>query len=147
MMSRYFYSFLLSLSLLFSAHASTNNSQSWIEYADNDLCAAQVLIDHKKPLIGVALYHIEQAVEKALKAFLIFNNTSFALTHDLKPLLTSCSKIDSGFDQFAIDAKEISPYATKSRYPNKSYTPLTKVAVEKFIQRAQTIIDYVHERI
>lgn len=146
-MSRYFYSFILSLSLLFSAHASTNNSQFWIEYADNDLCAAQVLIDYKKPLIGIALYHIEQAVEKAFKAYLVSHRVSFALTHDLKPLLANCSKLDADFDQFAEDAKEISPYATKSRYPNKSYSPPTKAVVEKLIQRAQTIVEFVHERI
>ncbi|GMU19206.1 MAG: hypothetical protein AMXMBFR12_03980 [Candidatus Babeliales bacterium] len=146
-MSRYFYSFILSLSFLFSAQASTNDCYSWIEYADNDLRAAQVVIDIQNPLIGVSLYHIEQALEKTLKAYLIAHDVSFALTHDLKPLLKSCITLDTNFDQFTADAKEISPYATKSRYPNKSYIPPTKEAVEKFIQRAQTIVYFVHKRL
>lgn len=146
-MSRYFYSILFSLSLIFCAHGKHADNTAWIEYADNDLRAAQVLIDVKDPLIGVSLYHIEQAVEKALKAYLIAHDVSFALTHDLKPLLKSCTTLDTNFDQFAADAKEISPYATKSRYPNKSYSAPTKAAVEQLIKKAGTIVEFVHARI
>ncbi|CAN5194193.1 hypothetical protein BH09DEP1_BH09DEP1_5160 [soil metagenome] len=108
--------------------------------------AAQVLIDVKDPLIGVALYHIEQAVEKALKAYLICHDISFELTHSLGPLIKSCCDDDQNFVKFTADAKEINPYATKSRYPNKSYTPPTKTAVENLIQRASQIVAYVHNR-
>lgn len=146
-MFRYFSSFILSLSLIFSAHGKPADSIPWMAYADNDLRAAQVLIEVKEPLIGVSLYHIEQAFEKALKAYLIAHDVSFALTHDLKPLLKSCSTMDTQFDQFALDAKEISPYATKSRYPNKSYTPPTKNEVEQLIKRAQLLVTFVNKRI
>lgn len=146
-MFRYLSSFILSLSLIFSAHGKPADSIPWSAYADNDLRAAQVLIEVKEPLIGVSLYHIEQAFEKALKAYLIAHDVSFALTHDLKPLLKSCSTVDTQFDQFALDAKEISPYATKSRYPNKSYTPPTKNEVEQLIERTQAILEFVHEKI
>ena len=146
-MFRYFSSFILSLSLIFSARGKPADSIPWMAYADNDLRAAQVLIDVKEPLIGLSLYHIEQAVEKALKAYLIAHDISFALTHDLKPLLKSCSTVDTQFDQFASDAKEISPYATKSRYPNKSYTPPSKVDVEQLIKRAAIMIAFVNKQI
>lgn len=147
MMSRYFYSFLLSLSLIFSAQGSSTISAAWIEYADNDIRAAHVVMDVKNPLIGIALYHIEQAVEKALKAYLIAHEVAFALTHDLKPLLASCSKLDSGFTQFESEVKVISPYATKSRYPNKSYTPPSPDEVEELIEKAESIVNYVYEGI
>lgn len=147
-MSRYFHSLILSLSLIFSAHGSSADSSSdWISYADNDLRAAHVLMGVKNPLIGVALYHIEQAVEKALKAYLIASKVTFGLTHDLKPLLASCAKIDSSFEQFTSDVKLISPYATKSRYPNKSYTPPSVDEVEELIQKAESIVNFVHEGI
>ena len=146
-MFRYFSSFILSLSLIFSAQGKPSDSIPWMAYADNDLRAAQVLIDVKEPLIGLSLYHIEQAVEKALKAYLIAHDVSFALTHDLKPLLKSCSSLDTQFDQFAPDAKEISPYATKSRYPNKSYTPPSKVDVEELIKRAAIMVAFVNKQI
>jgi HEPN domain-containing protein len=146
-MFRYFSSLILSLSLIFSAQGKPADSIPWMAYADNDLRAAQVLIEVKEPLIGVSLYHIEQAFEKSLKAYLIAHDVSFALTHDLKPLLKSCSTVDTQFDQFALDAKEISPYATKSRYPNKSYSPPTKNEVEQLIERTQAILEFVHEKI
>lgn len=146
-MYRYFYSLILSISLIFSAQSKPADGVAWMAYADNDLRAAQVVIDVPNPLIGVALYHIEQAVEKALKAYLIAHDIKFALTHDLAPLLKSCCNDDRNFDQFAPDAKQISPYATKSRYPNKSYTPPTKNAVEGLIERAAIILAFVNQRI
>lgn len=133
--------------LRFLCPAHQHQALIWLAYADNDLRAAHVVIEVKNPLIGIALYHVEQAVEKALKAYLIACDVSFALTHDLKPLLSSCSAIDSDFEQFSNDAKEISPYATKSRYPNKSYTPPSKDEVEELIARAHTIVEFVHARI
>lgn len=145
-MSRYFNSLILSLLFIFSCPAATQDCTAWMEYGDNDLRAAQILIDDPNPLIGVALYHIEQSVEKALKAYLLAHNIAFALTHDLAPLLKSCCAQDTDFGQFASDVKEISPYATKSRYPNKSYTPPTKAAVSALIQRAEALVDFVHER-
>lgn len=146
-MSRYFNSLILSLLFIFSSPAATQDCIAWMEYGDNDLRAAQILIDDPNPLIGVALYHIEQSVEKALKAYLIAQNISFALTHDLGPLLKSCCNIDEDFSQFTADAKEISPYATKSRYPNKSYTSPTIKAVEQMIKQARQILEFVRERI
>ena len=141
------YRILLSL-LLYTASIFSidNKSSAWFAYAQNDLRAAQVLTQFKDPLFGVALYHIEQAVEKALKAYLIFYQQKFALVHDLPPLLAACQKIDSGFSIFAADAKEISPYATKSRYPNNSFVMPEKTAVELLIDKAQHLIDFIRIR-
>lgn len=145
-MNRYFNSLILSalfcVSSLFSA---TNNSASWLSYAHKDLSAAIILKNEHN--IGCALYHIEQAVEKALKAYLINSGTSFALTHDLVPLLNSCCKNDACFEQFTADIKEINPYSTKSRYPNKSYIEPSIDVVNTLITKANTILTFISAKI
>ena len=83
--------------------------KTWFTFAQNDLRAAQILCAIDTPLLGVALYHIEQAAEKALKAYLVFTGLKFALVHDLPPLLSTCASNDEDFNQFAADMKEISP--------------------------------------
>lgn len=145
-MNRYFNTVLLSVvfcvSSLFSA---TNNSASWLAYANKDLRAAITLKNDDN--IGCALYHIEQAVEKALKAYLINSGTSFALTHDLVPLLNSCCNNDACFQDFCADIKEINPYSTKSRYPNKSYVEPSIEEVDRLIDKATAVVSLVSDAI
>jgi len=53
------------------------------------------------PLLATAVYHAQQAGEKALKAFLAAHNTPFRPTHNLEDLLSVCISIDAGFGQLA----------------------------------------------
>lgn len=145
-MKRYISSFLFSFLVFVSGiDAKPSDSKDWFAYAENDLKAASVLVDAN--IIGYALYHIEQASEKALKAYLIATNTSFALTHDLVPLLCSCTKTEPEFEQFTPDIREINPYSTKSRYPNKSYTEPQISTVKLLIAKATALLHFVHDRI
>ena len=147
-MNRYLLIAISSLAFLFSGiWAKTSDSKDWFAYAKNDLKAAQILIDTKDPLIGVALYHIEQASEKALKALLIACNTSFALTHDLKILLKNCTSAGFDLHEFCDDIAEINPYATKSRYPNKSYIEPAMSTVKSYIKRAALLLAFVQTEI
>lgn len=145
-MHRYLLHILLSCVFLVSyIRAKPSDSKDWFAYAENDLQAASVLTDAH--IIGCALYHIEQASEKALKAYLIATNTSFALTHDLVPLLGSCCKTEPDFDQFASDIRDINPYSTKSRYPNKSYIEPAPNTVKSLIARATALLHFVRNKI
>lgn len=145
-MNRYFNTLLLSVVFCVSSLFSvTNNSASWLAYANKDLRAAITLKNDQN--VDCALYHIEQAVEKALKAYLINTGTSFALTHDLVPLLNSCCKHDACFQDFCADIKEINPYSTKSRYPNKSYVEPSIQEVDGLINKANTLVIFISNKI
>ncbi len=141
--------FSLLLSLLFFIQTSFGaaDHKQWLTYAHTDLQAAQIVTQSCPPLVGIALYHIEQAVEKALKAYLIAHHVSFALTHDLKPLLNSCYKEDAAFADFSDDIAIINPYATKSRYPNASYVAPSVEKVAALIARAETLLTYISQQL
>lgn len=144
-MNRYFYSTLFALFAFFNPlKATTAKSQIWFDYAQKDLNAAVAL--NESDIVGYALYHIEQATEKALKAYLIATNTKFALTHDLVPLLNSCCKNDAQFQNFSADIKKINPYSTQSRYPNNSYVEPTPETVKSLIARAATLLRFVAQK-
>ncbi len=145
-MNRFLYTPVLSLILLFATiGAKPSDSKDWFSYAETDLKAAAMLADAH--IIGYALYHIEQATEKALKAYLVATNTTFALTHDLVPLLSSCARNDADFGQFSTDIREINPYSTKSRYPNKSYVEPSISQVKELIARAASLLRCIAEKI
>jgi HEPN domain-containing protein len=47
-------------------------TQSWLKKAKRDLETARKLAKDPEPLLDTAIYHFQQAAEKALKGFLVF---------------------------------------------------------------------------
>jgi len=67
-------------------------ARAWLDRAGRDLQAARLLIAGDANT--EALFHCQQAVEKALKAFLTFHERAFRKTHDLGDLSPECFAID-----------------------------------------------------
>src|SRR5438445_358947 len=65
----------------------------WLVRAQEDLAAAERLLQTSPPLLAVAAYHAQQAGEKALKAFLAAHNVAFRSTHNLEELLSQTEAI------------------------------------------------------
>ena len=105
---------------------------SWIECADEDLELARRELNYidEEILIKSVCFHCQQAVEKYLKAFLIFNKRNFRKTHDLDELKELCLEIHSGFDNFEVGVLTL--YAVEGRYPNYFIIPTLKEAKESF---------------
>jgi HEPN domain-containing protein len=60
---------------------------SWLLKASHDLAAARLLAQGGRPILDVAIYHCQQAAEKAVKAFLVFNDEFPDRTHDVDVLI------------------------------------------------------------
>jgi HEPN domain-containing protein len=54
--------------------ARAEETFAWLAKADEDLRAARVLIDVREPLLETAIFHCQQAAEKAFKAFLVWHD-------------------------------------------------------------------------
>jgi len=69
-----------------------NEAHAWLAKASDDLECATVLaaFGHE----AKALYHCQQATEKALKAFLTWHDQPFRKTHNLRELGDACAAID-----------------------------------------------------
>ena len=57
--------------------------KKWIDKADRDLSTAKVVYLHLPDYHEMIAFHCQQAVEKYLKAILVFNNIEFERTHNL----------------------------------------------------------------
>lgn len=75
------------------------------------------MIEHEPPITDTAVYHCQQAAEKALKAVMIHHGQAVFKTHDLMALTTHCAKIDPDFKGWVDAAAILTPYATHYRYP------------------------------
>lgn len=107
--------------------------RSWLGKARADLRAAEVDIGASPPLIGDALFHCQQAAEKALKAFLAAHEVPSRKTHDLDELAIACGRIDPGLDREADPARELTAFAWEFRYPGESEEPSRQEAEEALV--------------
>jgi len=89
----------------------------WLEKADHDRQSVELLLAQAKPLTEIAAFHCQQAVEKALKAYLVFREHEFEKTHDLRALLNACGTYDSAFLALLDDVEPLTPFAVRFRYP------------------------------
>ncbi len=120
--------------------------QNWILKADKDLKVAEheLDIDRENRVTEAICFHCQQAVEKYLKAYLIFRNVDFGKTHNIEYLLELCATYDKVFH--TIEVGNLSFYAVEVRYPDDFYIPTTKEAKES-MKIARTVKNIVLDRI
>src|ERR1700694_1685068 len=69
------------------------------------------------PITGLALYHAQQAAEKALKVYLVFRGRAFPLTHNLAELARPLEELDTTLLSVVQPNLDLSNFATLYRYP------------------------------
>ena len=118
--------------------------ERWLGIVDRDLKSAKLLL--KGEVFSTAVYHCQQAAEKALKAYLAFKNHKITKTHDLTKLVESCSQFDIKFETLYSDAEHLKPFATKFRYPTEFDIPDFQ-DTENAIKQTQKIVNFVRKKI
>lgn len=121
--------------------------RSWLTKALNDLKSARVLGEAPEGPLDVAIYHCQQAAEKAVKAFLVLKGVTPEKTHDIRKLTVEASRFDPSFDELTAVASALTPYAWEFRYPDDlTETYPTREEFEEALRHAQTISDFVLAR-
>ena len=96
--------------------------KTWLFRANEDIAVIEKLFESEPELYASTIcFHAQQAVEKFLKAFLVFHNIDFPKTHDLDYLLLECKKIDT--KNFDIDLGSLTDFGVSIRYPDDFYLP------------------------
>ena len=119
-----------------------DNIKQWIIKGDHDLGTAKITILHIPEYLDTVTFHCQQAVEKYLKAYLIFQNTTFKFSHDLIYLLELINQTDTDFEKYYDMVSELQGYAVEIRYPNETIF-LSKENVEKAIIIAKNVREFV----
>lgn len=94
-----------------------SDTLSWFEKAHKDLRCAQIDLAAGPPAPEDALYHCQQAAEKALKGFLVWHDQPFPKTHDLGKLGKQVVEVDPTLEPLIDSVVEFTKYAWMFRYP------------------------------
>lgn len=130
----------------FMDEAKVHEIRQWLIKANHDIGSAQRLLTGDAPFLDTAVYHCQQAAEKALKAYLTLKDTPFQKVHDLAVLIEQCMDLDRTFEQIRDISGILNPYATAFRYPGDVLEPDPSDAEEAF-RLAGVVLDFVLQRI
>jgi len=123
-----------------------DEAREWLRYAAEDLEVAELLTAVPTPRVKQALFHAQQAVEKSLKAFLVFHNHTYPVTHGLNVLLDLCADIDSTLTSTVGPALWLTQFAVRFRYPGEEEEPGLEKAQEG-VNAARTVHSSVCKRL
>ncbi len=94
------------------------------------------------PYLDTAVYHCQQAAEKALKAFLTYYDVPFEKIHDLSALIELYIPMEPAFENWRDTAESLSPYAVRFRYPSDVLEPEESEA-QGALRQAQAFMDFI----
>jgi len=116
--------------------------QRCLTKSQHDLGSASRLMEGDEPYLDTAVYHCQHAVEKAIKAYLIYRDIVFEKTHNLTALLASCIPLGSQFKKWENVAEILTPYAIDFRYPGDDMEPERDEA-EQALVSAKAFVDFI----
>ena len=93
---------------------------NWFRFADMDFDTAEVLQNNRPQHFEIICFHCQQAVEKYLKGYLIFNGIEKPpKIHDLIELCNMCADYDSQFDNILDKCDYLTQFGVQPRYPDE----------------------------
>lgn len=103
--------------------ATCELTRTWFVKALSDLGAARKLASGPEVYLDAAIYHCQQAAEKAIKGFLTFHGERFEKVHNLPLLVAQAMTLEPTLNTGLDAAERLTPYATLFRYPGEILEP------------------------
>ncbi len=91
--------------------------RQWLDKAEQDMQAAEILLDRNPPLLYPSCFHAQQAGEKYIKALLTYFQIEFPKTHIIGELLDLIATVDPDLAVKLNSATGLTPYGVEVRYP------------------------------
>src|SRR5256885_960747 len=116
-------------------------TREWVDKAEADYAAALLLRrSRKKHSRDIVCFHLQQCVEKYLKARLEEAAIAFPRTHDLERLLNSAVTVEPTWASLRPKLAAITDYAVEVRYPGRTTTPAEAAALLRTATQIRRII-------
>ncbi|NLA75595.1 MAG: HEPN domain-containing protein [Deltaproteobacteria bacterium] len=121
-------------------------TREWVRKAENDLTTAEHLFKGGNLYAYAITFHAQQAVEKFLKAFLVWHQIEFRKTHDIQELLDLVSDVDVNLPESIAESANLTPYGVEYRYPG-DYPDATMKDAAKALEVVRHVRDEIRYRL
>ena len=116
--------------------------RQWLTKSLHDLTSAEGLAALEDPLLDTAIFHCQQAAEKAVKALLVSHDQRFEKTHNIVKLIEMAMPFAPELSSFLRDASMLTPYVALYRYPDENIQP-DQEEFDRALAAARKIYDAV----
>jgi len=113
-------------------------SKDWVEKAKNDLKRVRVLLSVKDA--AGASFHLQQAIEKYLKAYLLSKGWKLEYIHDLSKLLNYTKEYNLDFENFRTLCERVTEYYIAERYPFFEEIPPSRKEIGEALKQTLKLI-------
>lgn len=114
----------------------------WIGWAEEDWQAVQMTLE--QGMVFVAAYHLQQAVEKWLKAFLPYHGWQLERIHDLERLLSRDIQYEPSLQRFQPMCHRVK-YFISARYPGLPNPPTEDELQNQWMPQAEDLQAFVRQ--
>jgi len=103
--------------------------KSWLVKAHRDLSTARRLVGDAEPYLDTAIYHCQQAAEKAVKAVLVFHDQRFDKTHDVRALISLAVSFAPRLSEWLDVGERLTPYQRLTAIPVNPWSQVAKNSI------------------
>jgi HEPN domain-containing protein len=121
-----------------------NDYKAWIDRSKSSLAISKVKVD-EDVFYEDLCFQAQQAVEKALKALLVFYKVNPEKTHNVVALIKELSKYMIIPDEIN-ESVILNDYAVQTRYPG-AYTPVEEEEYNNAIKITECCVKWIEEKI
>lgn len=121
-------------------------SADWFAQGDLDVQAAEILLTQSGPFPIIA-FHLQQAVEKYLKGFLVSTGWPLRRIHDLEVLIQEAIARNPDFISFLAPCQRITEYYIETRYPIGVHTSFHRDVLEDDLNTVRALIALIRRKV
>lgn len=114
----------------------------WLYHACLDIMSARALMDDKR-LAKPAVFHCQQAMEKGIKAFLLYKHRKLFDGHNLTWLCKQAALTDPSFTPWISESTLLNRFYIETRYPADIPEEISKETVEEVMKSTEGLMELI----
>ena len=118
----------------------------WLFHAYQDLLAARMLVTDRR-LFNPTVFHCQQAIEKSLKAFLLYKHRKLFDGHNLTWLCKQAALTDQSFTKWIGKSTLLNRFYIETRYPADIPEEIDRQLVEEILEATEDMMDFICDNI
>lgn len=115
--------------------------KEWLRRAHRDLETARLIFSHQGYPEEI-IFLLQQALEKYLKGYLIFQGWELKKIHDIETLLTEAMGFDKSFEKFLDLGRKLTAFYYEERYPP---APVVEPSKEELVETFRSVQELIHK--
>lgn len=114
----------------------------WLDRAGEDMISANVL-SKEAECYGAAAFHCQQAIEKALKSYILLKSDTLVDGHNLSWLCKRAMRYDKKFNEWLDESAFLNRCYIETRYPADIPLEITREDIEKYHSMALEMYKFI----